>query len=85
MFTKGKQYFIKTATDYYTGLCVESGEDALLTKAAWVASTGRFAQAMATGKFDEVEPYPEEWIVRVHAGSIISSSEWPHPLPREQK
>ena len=85
MFELGKQYLVKTATDYFTGICVQEGADCLLDKAAWIADTGRFADAMRTGEFLEIEPYPDGVLVRVHAGAIISSCVWPHPLPRAQK
>jgi hypothetical protein len=85
MFEKGKAYFIKTATDYFTGYCIEDGTDCLLDQAAWIADTGRFADALRTGEFSEIEPYPDGMLVRVHAGGVVSSCLWPHKLPRAQK
>ena len=85
MFAKGKKYFVKSATDYFVGECAKGAHDALLTKCSWVASTGRFHEAMASGVFDEAEPYPPKWVVTVHEGAIVSSCEWPHKLPVEAK
>jgi len=85
MFEKGKAYFIKTATDYFTGYCIEDGTDCLLDQAAWISDTGSFADALRTGEFSEIEPYPDGMLVRVHAGGVVSSCLWPHKLPRAQK
>lgn len=79
----GKKVLVRTVTNYYTGL-LESCTDYLhLKDAAWIADTGRFATALATGKFSEVEPYPADcWVA---AGSVIDISEWSHDLPRVQQ
>jgi hypothetical protein len=82
-----QKVFIRTVTSYYTGEVLEQNEhEIVLVKAAWIADTGRFAQAMATGAFNEVEPYPDEQEVCVNRGSIADLvRNWPHPLPRAQK
>lgn len=84
---KGSRVFIRTVTSYYTGEVIEVSEsEIVLVNAAWIADTGRFAQAMQTGDFGEVEPYPDGHEVSVNRGSITDIvRNWPHPLPRVQK
>lgn len=84
---KGSHVFIRTVTSYYTGEVIEVTEsEIVLVKAAWIADTGRFAQAMSTGEFSEVEPYPDGHEVSVNRGSVTDIvRNWPHPLPRAQK
>lgn len=82
----GDKVFVQTVTHYFTGeVVMRTKSDIVLRKAAWIADTGRFAQAMANGALNEVEPFPDETIVRVNRGSIIQIATWPHPLPRAQK
>ena len=80
----GKNVFIRTVTHYYTGK-LEKIEDgfATLSTAAWVADTGRFADALKNGTLSEVEPFPGP--VSVGLGAVIDASEWTHPLPTEQR
>ena len=82
-FVIGQAVFIRTVTHYYTG-CVASvtDSDVGLDNAAWIADTGRFADAFKSG-FNEVEPYP----VRVYVcrGAIVDFCEWSLELPRKQK
>lgn len=80
----GNKVFIRGVTCYYTGLVVElTATDVVLDDAAWIADTGRFADALKTGALNEVEPYPGA--VAVPRSSICDSSEWLHELPRVQK
>ena len=82
----GKAYFIRTVTHYLTGKLVKvTPTELVLLDAAWVASTGRFADAIRTGELDEVEPYPDSAVVIVGRGALIDAVRWTHPLPREQK
>jgi len=79
----GKKVFIRTVTNYYTGTLVSDGDCLHLMDAAWIADTGRFATALATGQLNEIEPYPGDcW---VGAGALVDISEWLHDLPRTQK
>ena len=79
----GKNVFIRTVTNYHTGRLVSCAQFLHLEEAAWIADTGRFADALGTGDLAEVEPYPADcWIA---AGSVIDISEWQHPLPRTRK
>lgn len=79
----GKNVLVRTVTHYYTGhlAAVQDGWLKLLD-AAWIAHTGRFADALKTGKLDEVEPYPGTCFVA--AGAVVDVAEWPHDLPRTQ-
>jgi len=82
----GNKVFICTVTKYYTGKIVGlSKEEILLADAAWIPDTGRFAQGMASGSMNEVEPYPAEAIVAVQRGGVIDVSDWLHDLPRATK
>lgn len=52
--------FVRTVTHYYTGRVVGVSDKAILLEdAAWIADTGRFADALRTGILSEVEPYPD--------------------------
>src|SRR3990167_7584202 len=55
-FVVGGKYFIRTVTYFATGE-VESikGDFLVLKTAAWIADTGRFSAAFATGVLNEVE------------------------------
>ena len=80
----GKNVFIRTVTHYYTGkLLALTKEEFILGNAAWIADTGRWAEALATGTLSEVEPYPDLCIVS--RGAIVDISPWKHELPRETK
>ena len=79
----GKNVLVRTVTHYYTGhlAAIQDGWLQLLD-AAWIADTGRFADALKTGKLEEVEPYPGTCFVA--AGAVVDVAEWPHDLPRTQ-
>ena len=85
-FTLGQNYFVRAVTHYYTGKLVELTEHELvLEDAAWIADTGRFSDAMQSGEFSEVEPYPDGVKVLVMRGAVVDASEWRHALPRSRK
>lgn len=82
----GRNYFIQTVTNYYTGKLVRNEKEALvLTNAAWIADTGRFADFLKTGNANEVEPFPPELETGAMKSAIINVCEWPHALPSSQK
>ena len=83
----GKSYFIRGVNNYYTGKLVGiDGPELIFIDAAWIADTGRFADAMKNpDKFSEIEPYPDGWNVLVNRQSVCDAVIWPHPLPRKQK
>jgi hypothetical protein len=79
----GKKVFVRSVTNYYTGLLAEfaEGDDWLrLDDAAWIADTGRFHVALRDGQLNEVEPYPGSCYVA--AGAVVDVCEWKHELPR---
>jgi hypothetical protein len=81
----GKNYFIRTVTHHYTGrLVAVYPQELVLEEAAWIASDGRFAEALKTGVVDEVEPFPAGPVV-IGRGSIIDAMVWPHALLRVVK
>ncbi len=72
---KGKAYFVRAIPFYYVGefdqyVSVGGVPHIRLIKAAWVADTGRFYDAIQTGNFREVEPFPH--YVDVPADAEIS-------------
>ena len=83
-FGPGQKVIIRTVTHYYTGQ-VESIDDhwIALSDAAWIADTGRWAQALANGTLSEIEPYPNGcWIA---GGSVVDVAPWDYALPRDSK
>jgi hypothetical protein len=83
-FEIGRAYFIRTVTYHLTGLVRGITEDGflLLSDAAWIADSGRFNEAIRTGKLNEVEPVDE---ALVNLASVTDAFPWTHPLPREVK
>lgn len=80
----GASYFIRTVTHHYTGrLVAVYAQELTLDDAAWIADDGRFADALASGKFSEIEPYPGRVIIG--RGSILDATAISFPLPRSQK
>ena len=79
----GANYLIRTATMTNSGRLIAVYKDELvLADAAWIADTGRFAPAIETCEFLEVEPFPNEVIIG--RGSIIDATKIAR-LPRIQK
>ncbi len=83
-FKIGENYLIRTVTMIVLGK-LESVYDSelVLSSASWVADTGRFYDALKTGKLNEVEPFTDDVIVGRSA--IIDATIWTHKLPRDQK
>jgi len=80
----GNKVLIRTVTHYHTGRIIEIQKDHLvLDKAAWIADTGRFTDALDTGKLNEVEPFKSP--VAVFIAAIIDVTNWSHDLPEAQK
>ena len=81
----GENYLIRTVTMTLTGQLSYVGEHELgLTDAAWIADTGRYANAVASGSFSEVEPYPDGKVVIVGRGAVIDAVTIDFDLPRTQ-
>lgn len=83
-FEVGKSYLIRTVTLYYTGRVVNiTGKFIELEEAAWIADTGRWADASKSGDFNEVEPFANNpW---VNTDSIVDFQEITYKLPTKQK
>jgi hypothetical protein len=81
----GKNYLIRTVTMIQTGrLVTVTQQELVLEDAAWIADTGRFADALKSCEFDEVEPFPSDRQVIVGRGAIVDAIQI-HELPRNQK
>jgi hypothetical protein len=84
ILSPGAAVFIRTVTHNYTGRVVFSDDRWItLSDAAWIADSGRWAAALATGSLSEVEPFPGQ--VMVGVGAVVDVSPWAHSLPRETK
>ena len=83
-FEIGKSYLIRTVTLYYTGRCIKiTGKFIQLEEAAWIADTGRWSEASATGLFSEVEPFANNpW---VNTDVVIDAQEITYKLPTKIK
>ena len=80
----GKIYLIRTVTMIDTGLLVAVTEHELvLEDAAWIADTGRFADAVEKAEFGEVEPFPAGRVI-VGRGALIDAVKI-KKSPRSQK
>jgi hypothetical protein len=86
MFNVGENVFLRKITMVLTGHVVAVYPTYLeLDNAAWVADTGRYTDAVATGDFNEVEVYPDNLIVKVPLGDLVDGFVAPWPLPRIKK
>jgi hypothetical protein len=85
-YSIGKNIFIRTVTHHLTGrLVAVHAQELVLEDASWIADDGRFAEAMESGKFGEVEPYPSGCQVFVGRAGIIDARHFAFTLPRSQK
>lgn len=81
----GENYLIRTVTMTLFGkLLAVYPQELVLQDAAWIADSGRWMDALRSGCFDEVEPFPDGDLV-VGRGSIIDAVKLPFSLLREQK
>lgn len=81
----GSNYLIRTVTMTYTGRLVSVGrQELVLVDAAWIADSGRWADAVAKSIFGEVEPYPDGERVVIGRGAILDAVKIA-TLPRAQK
>lgn len=80
----GKCYLIRTVTMTETGrLVAVTPQELVLEDACWIADTGRFADALKTGKYNEQEPFPDGRVI-IGRGSVIDAV-MISVSPREQK
>ncbi|TXH49883.1 MAG: hypothetical protein E6Q97_21530 [Desulfurellales bacterium] len=83
-FKIGEKVFIRTVTYHMTGkIKAITGKFITLEDAAWIADSGRFADALLKGTLSEVEPIVGD--MRVNSDTFIDVFEWKHELPKEQK
>lgn len=69
----GKIYLIRTVTMIDTGRLIEvTPQELVLEDAAWIADTGRFADAVASAEFGEVEPFPDGRVI-IGRGAVIDA------------
>ena len=72
-FEIGAVYLIRTVTMIDTGRVARvTPTEIVLTDAAWIADTDRFADALKTLKFSEVEPFPDGEVI-IGRGAIIDA------------
>lgn len=82
----GENYFIRTVTHHYTGRLTEVYENELvIVDAAWIADDGRYTEAVKSGAFNDIEPYPDGREVVIGRGAIVDACVIEFPLPRKQK
>lgn len=77
----GKRYLFMTVTFYYDGIVAEVDDHrALLKDTWWVSATGKFAIALASGKWEESEYVGDDVVV-----NFACTTNWiPVPdVPRE--
>ena len=81
----GGTYFIRTVTHHLTGRLTKVSEHELVIEdAAWIADDGRFAEAVKSGEFGEIEPFPDGPVI-VGRGSLIDARRVAFPAPRSQR
>jgi len=81
----GSNYLFRTVTMIYTGELVEEQDDRfVISKAAWIAETERWADSVKSAEFKEVEPYPDDRLVHVFKSGMLDICEITS-LPRDQK
>lgn len=83
-FKIGANYFIRTVTHHHTGRLVEvTPTELVLENAAWIADSGRFADALKSCSFNEVEPFPSGRVI-VGRGALVDAVEISN-IPLSQK
>lgn len=72
-FEIGAIYLIRTVTMIDVGRVIAASKQyIILEDAAWIADTGRFADALKSCKFNETEPFPDGQVI-LSAGAIIDA------------
>ena len=81
----GSNYLIRTVTMIYTGkLEAVYEKELVISSAAWIAETKRWADSVANGEFNEVEPYPKDGLVTIGRGAILDAIPVKWNLPDKQ-
>lgn len=75
MLEIGKIYLVQTATGFWMAgkVSLETSTYYVLEKAAWIADTGRFHQAVKLSEFSEVEPLARDLLLTKQ--SIVMATE----------
>ena len=82
----GKVHFVRTVTYHFTGkLVAVFPQELVFEDVAWIADDGRFADAVASGEFSEVEPFPKGARVLIGRGSLIDAYAAKWAAPSSQK
>jgi hypothetical protein len=77
----GNTVLIRTVTFFHVGEVVFlDALEVVLKGASWVADTGRWNEALKTGKLSEVEPF-DDGICSVGRGTIVDAANWSHSAP----
>jgi hypothetical protein len=80
----GTCYIVRTVTYHVVGRLVGvTDHELVFESAAWVADSGRWHEALTTGKLREVEPFPAPVIVG--RGSVCDATTWSFPVPAPLK
>jgi hypothetical protein len=80
----GKNYLIRTVTMIDTGrLVAVTPTELVLEDAAWIADTGRFADAIKSATFNEIEPFPDGRVI-IGRRAVIDAVQI-KTTPRSQK
>jgi hypothetical protein len=83
MFEPREKVFIRTVTFHHVGEVVGEEDGVVeLKNASWVADSGPFGKAIATGSLSEVEYVGPGF---VHRTAIVDHFPWTHELPTESK
>ena len=80
----GRNVFIRTVTNYTVGHVVAVTSDGffVMSGASWVASTGRFGDAITKGTLSETEFIGETLVAQT---AIVDLFPWLHELPTHTK
>ena len=82
----GQNYLIETCTKYFTGKLERvTDKELVISNAAWVADTGKYSTALATGDFSEVEMMPMECRPIISRGAIVTVIPVSFTLPSTTK
>lgn len=74
VWSVGERYFIRTVTMSLSGRLVEvTPQELVLSEAAWIADTGRFATFLDGAEPSEIEPFPQDREVIVGRGAVIDA------------
>ena len=80
ILAEGKTVLIRTVTMAHLGRVVSIGDRYItLAGGGWLADTGRFSEALTSGKVSEFERAPGPFLVAT--GAIVDIWPWSHAVP----